>query len=511
MPSATSYQATPGTAEYKKQEAAWNKESLARRTADSKLWAYYDGEMQKALKPDGSKVDDNVIVNLIELEIEKGISSLMGSDEVGLVEGVKFQVVVPEVETDDELEEAVDAGPSREELAQDWLDKAWAANKKGILLHDIASNGGICGHAFAKIVPQEANVAPRLINLNPSCIGAFWAEDDVDKVLWYRIEYATTRQDIVRVSADGQPDRWEIYNFIRKTPSDGLVGRVEQAFDTNPWKAEGESTVWPYAWPPVVDWKNLPRPNNYYGKNDIGQNWRLNDAFNILISYAMRVLKMFTDPRVIGTGFTVNDLTSSKDIKNFWAIGNSEAKVFTVEMQSDLSALQNIAQIIRRAFFDTTREIDSGTVQDKLGDMTNFDLRVLFRDSIAKLTTKRLTYGDGLKRICERLLELGGFTGMEINIVWPDPLPNDPLAQASALEKDVTVGGISQRTYQERRGYDPDAEDKAKEKERADKVHDQMVVSQGQQASQLETLGRLMIGRQAAPPTPAANAKATYG
>lgn len=496
MPAARRYVSEPALKEYRDLETEWRKEFMARQTQISKAWKYYDGDMQTALKPDSSKVDDNVIFNLIELQVEKSASSLMGSDEIGEVTGVAFEIGGDEGgQTEEDA-----AGPDPEE----WLSKAWDANKKGILLHDGAINGGVCGHVFFKIVPQDGSKPPRLINLNPASVGAFWDTEDVERVLWYRIEYDVTRQDIVRnVNEDGSDGKgWTLYNYQRqRKTSDGIIGTVERVgysigLDNNPWRQVGEEVKWPYEWPPIVDWKNLPRPNSFYGKNDIGQNWRLNDTLNIVISYAVRILKYHANPKTVATGVT-KDQIEAVDIANMLAISDSQAKVFNVEMQSDLSALLNIAQAIRRGFWDIVREIDSAMVQDKLGEMTNFDLRVLFRDSLAKLTTKRLTYGDGLRRICQHLLELGGFgPEVDINVIWPDPLPNDPVQQATALEKDVTVGGISQRTYQERRGYDPDKEALVKQEERAAKVQDQVAVNQGSQAGQLETLGRLMNMRQ---------------
>lgn len=502
MPAAKRYINTANTPEYKKLEQSWRNELNKRQSDIAQSWQYYDGDMQKALKPDArSKVDDNVIINLVELLIEKGASGLMGSDEVGTVEGVKFEVGgEDEEETPDGAQDGtIDPADDPELSLEEW----WDANKKGILLHDAAINGGVCGHVFMKIVPQDGDKPTRLINLNPANCGVFWDEQDLDRVLWYRIEFDTTRQDVVRaVGPDGKDlPYWTIYNYERKA-KDGFAGKIAEAAqqmgmdDGRPWKPSVSpgppaELPWQHEWAPIVDWKNLPRPNNYYGKNDIGQNWRINDALNILLSYAMRTLKIFTQPRTIATGVEAAKIEATP-VDQMWAVGNSDAKVFNLEMQSDLTALLNIVQALRRGFWDTVREVDSGTVQDKLGEMTNFDLRVLFRDSLAKLTTKRLTYGDGLRRICQYMLELGSFPAdMEINVVWPDPLPSDPVAQASALEKDVVVGGVSQETYQERRGYDPVKEAKNNETARANKVHDQTVVNQGSNAGMIEMMGRL--------------------
>src|SRR3990172_1298577 len=92
MPAALKYERIASTKPYKDQESAWRKELAARQIADKKIWDYYDGDMPDVFKPSKDKVNDNVKVNLVELTIEKGASSLMGSDEVGEVDGVYFEV-----------------------------------------------------------------------------------------------------------------------------------------------------------------------------------------------------------------------------------------------------------------------------------------------------------------------------------------------------------------------------------------------------------------------------------
>jgi hypothetical protein len=217
-------------------------------------------------------------------------------------------------------------------------------------------------------------------------------------------------------------------------------------------------TRWPYAWPPIVEWKNLPRPNQYYGKNDIGQNGRLNDSLNFIAGNIQRILKNHANPKSIGTGFSAKDMDEAP-VGALWVIPNENARVYNLEMQSDLASSLAYAGMLRRAFFDGGRELDPATVQDRLGQLTNFGLRVLYKDTLAKNTTKRLHYGDGLRRVCQAALELAGFpTGVDVSVVWPDPLPSDPLPTAQALQLDVTVGGLSKTTYLKRRGYDPDQE-----------------------------------------------------
>src|SRR6185436_8107203 len=139
----------------------------------------------------------------------------------------------------------------------------------------------------------------------------------------------------------------------------------------------------------------------------------------------------------------------------------------------------NYMHFLRQAFFDSGRELDPATVQYKLGALTNFGLRVLFRDSLEKTGTKRLLYGAGLRLLCQRALELGGFgANIKVNDKWQDPLPNDPLATAQALQID-RANGLSQSSYLEKRGFDPIEEQQRREVELAEGVLSDTMKTQG--------------------------------
>src|SRR5690606_25687824 len=150
---------------------------------------------------DGSGTDDNITINLVELLIDKGVSSLVGTNEQGTVEGVLFDIV------DRPGEPGFRGNGILDNPAQDALDQIWTVNRRDILLHKAVMNAAVCGHAFLKVIPDGARdmdtgekVLPRLVNLNPDIISVFWDESDYERVLWYRIEYgpeyARKRQDI---------------------------------------------------------------------------------------------------------------------------------------------------------------------------------------------------------------------------------------------------------------------------------------------------------------------------
>ena len=453
MPPATKYITTSG-AELNQLEDALRRERSVRVTFNAVAWRYYEGQHRQPLKSDGTGTDDNVIVNVTETIVDKGVANLLGVDDEGMVVGLTFDIV-------DEPGEPGFVGGSLAELprmrrqqpkanpSQDYLDAVWNANNQQILLNDVLLSCSVTGHAFVKLLPdgkegEDGSPLPRLVNMNPDNVAVFWAEDDMDRVLWYRIEYARARQDIVRdVREDGTDgDQWLIYNYRRAT-------------EIASWESDGEPQVWPYAWPPVVDWKNRPNPRGYYGLSDVGLLGRLNDSLNFVMSNTQRILKHHAHPKTIGLGIKAGDVEATA-VDGFWTVqaGTESANIYNLEMQSDLASSLQFSQMLLRSMFDIGRELNPGTVADKLGQITNFGLRVLYSDSLSKAGIKRMLAGEALKRICRRLLELGGYDPrVKLNVIWPDPLPRDALQQAQALQIDA-AHGLSQETYLERRGYD---------------------------------------------------------
>src|SRR6185436_1088528 len=95
------------------------------------------------------------------------------------------------------------------------------------------------------------------------------------------------------------------------------------------WQKQGEEKVWPYSWSPIVDWKNLPAPNHYYGKSDLGTIGRLNDGLNFVVSNIQRILKHHAHPKTVATGIGASGIEETA-IDGLWAIDKDTAKVYTV-------------------------------------------------------------------------------------------------------------------------------------------------------------------------------------
>jgi hypothetical protein len=412
---------------------------VARKKAIQQAWAYYKGEFKPSLAIRRGAVDDNVVMNYCRNIVDKGATFLFGKEP-------RFSL---ETASPDAGEETSTPEPTEEEK---YLDAAWKENKKMTLLAKIATQGGVSGHVFVKVLPPKTGKKyPRIILIDTLNVTVETAPDDVECVILYRIEYKKRvngtdgfhRQDIVRATED---DPWEIRDYERD-----VRGTV--------WQPVGEVIEWPYDYPPMMDCQNLPMPNEFYGMSDLpGDILRLNENINFTASSIARILKHHANPKTWGRGFRANEVESNVD--NFLIIPNDTAEVKNLEMHSDLGSSLAYLGELQVEMHEASRmpEIALGKVE-RLGAITGVALAVLHSPLLEKTEMKQGTYGDLLREINAALLELGDFGEKTTVISWPKMLPSDPLAerQAATLDKGL---GVSTETIQGNLGFDPALEAK---------------------------------------------------
>ena len=376
-------------------------------------WAYYYGEHRRQLKVREGQPDDNVIINVCGKLIDQAVNMLFG-------DGVTFQL------------DENDTTPQEEAL-----DDILQANRRKMLFHDVALNGHVTGHPAIKLVPQEG--APtRIINLNPSILSVFWDVGDLEKVLGYVLSWnADARQDIV---LDG--DSWLIRDYEKDRRNQWAL------IDENRWE-------WP--WAPVLDWKNRPAPNRYYGRSDLAHA-DLNDRINFVASNTNRIIKYHAHPKTIGLGMESTDVEPTS-VDGLWTISNEAASVFNLEMMGDLKSSMAFLDMLRAEFYSEGGGVDLASMQDKIGQITNFGLRVLYKDALSKLELRRLLYGEALAEMARRLLAIEGMGEDNKPVVhWPDPLPENTVETVEALTQETALGVVSKQTVAADLGRDWEVE-----------------------------------------------------
>lgn len=380
MPPALAY--TPNDAALR--DAA-DAELRARRASYQRACDYYNGLHKRHLRAHDEEGDDNVVINLVRQAIDRAVSLLMP----------RFPTL--ELPTQPERSTA--------------LEQLWAANGGARFLAKAAKQGCLSGHIFVRALPPEGpDALPRLIALNPANVAAFWRADDYEDVLWYEVHWshqrANYRQEIIR---DDQT--WLIYTWQE-------AGSGWQRIETG---------VWAYPLPPILSWPHQAVPDGFYGQPEIGS-FALNDRVNKLMSDVARILRYHAAPRTVGIGFEARDLTPTA-INTLWTIPKADAKVFNLEMQTDLASSLNAITFLTRAFLAEQRVVVlDGTVAD-WRHITNLGVRTLYMDALFKTEELRRSYEIGLVAVSQVLRMLAGEADYRapIRVMWADPLPMSAL------------------------------------------------------------------------------------
>lgn len=402
----------------------------------AQAWQAYNGTGPRPfVRLDPAHPDDNTCVNWHQIAVDTGVSFLLGD---GL-----------EIEVDSDTDAGVAVPDATREAAQSYLDQCWDANGEDILLHDIAVNGAVSGDCFVKLKYVPGQPWPRLINLDPATVMALWDVDDIDAVAEYRIEWqgvdprdgkARQRRQIIRPES---ANAWSITDQVR-------VG------DSGTW-AELNSERWPYPWPPIVHWKNMPSPNEFYGRPDVTESLKhLQDRANYNLSNRARIDRLHAHPKTWGKGFAATELDMGPEA--LIVLPAADASLQNLEMQTDLGASRELYGDIEEAYYQLAQvpPIATGKV-DNVGQLSGLALQILYGPLVRKTETKRMLYGEGLELLCRRVLEYGGFAGIEVDVHWPNILPADQAADAQAGQTLVDLG-VSRATVLTRLGFDADEE-----------------------------------------------------
>jgi hypothetical protein len=400
------------------------------------LGRYYTGDQRKPLKTKAGQQDENIIQNFTGLAVDRSVSRLFKG-------GIKF--ILPDGAT----------------AQQEYLDAVWDLNKKEILLYQVGLHGAIYGTSYFKICPDELvdsytmQPYPKLVAIDPEIIRIKTEPDDLNDVEQYEIRYSYVKEIDGRSMTVGVR---ELYRHA--TQADTEAPEAQQAPDTwviDEYEQIGGmpeqlvlSTPWPYDFPPIVHWKNLPSLKTCYGSSDIDDSINIQDKSNFVVSNTGKIIKFYASPETIGTGFSVSQMQKlDSAVGSFHAIPAPDAKVYNLEMNSDLASSRAFALDLRQSIFDISREVDISSMADKLGALTNFGLQVLWSDAIDKNNTKRQLYGDAILELNRRLLVLNGMDGEASRpgtIQWGDALPINVMEEMTADKMAIELGVIDKET-----------------------------------------------------------------
>ena len=393
---------------------AVEKEMNERRGIIARLMDYYAGKQSRPMK----RREMNVIINLCRQVVDETVAFLMPN--------------MPVIQLDEEAENDAEA----------YVRQVWEMAGGARLLSQVATSGGIAGHVYVRVIPnQDMSIAPKLVNIPPQNIVRLYNADDMSILEGYELRWGKNRQ------------------VIRKNPDTAGWLVDEYAMDAGQrWKLL-ETLEWVYPIAPVVDWQHLPSVGDAYGVSEI-PHYQLNDVVNKIASDMQAILRYHAYPTTVGTGFTAKDLQETS-IDGFLSIPDKDAKVFNVEMQSDLSSSFNMLKEMQASFYRLARVVVVTDGLNAFRGVTNLSIRSAFAPMIAKNETLRRNYGEGIAIITRLVLMLGGYdVGYDVPVMveWGDALPMDARETWAMLDAQMARGIASRRTVSEELGRDYDRE-----------------------------------------------------
>lgn len=398
-------------------------EEQERQAAYKRAWNYYDGAQPTPLRVKPGQTDDNVILNFYAYIIDKGVSFLFGNmPDIELTEGAETE-------------------------AEKYLDAVGQKNNLPTLLQNIALNGATCGHCYVEIVPRENDV-PRLINLDPAIIRPFWNPDDISQRLWYKIEYEA-------IAPDAKPVFKKRLIEYSEAANNWQITRYEKREGQPYYQQVGDTVIWNYPFPPILDWQNLPAPNVFWGKRDIEQVAPQN-GINFVASNIQRIIRFHGHPKTIGKGFNAQSVNVGPD--EMFVIPSADGDVKNLEMQSDLSSTRAYFEMLIDLFLQLHHTPNVNPTKVSLGALSGFALKILYGDLLALTDKKRNTYGDALKELTIRLLTIGGYAPETPTLHWQSPLPENEVEATDVVLKQVDAKLASMETARAKLNLDNETE-----------------------------------------------------
>lgn len=399
-------------------------EFVARRAMVGKYRGYYDGVFPAQLNDD----KDNVVINLCKQVVDE-TAAFIAPD-------------MPNIELDEE------AGVTSDDESA--LAEVWAMSGGARLVNQMAVGGGVAGHVFVRVVVGMGERV-RIVNLNAANIIRWWLSSDYTVTMGYELRWRSGkteyRTDVIR---DG--NGWVIRDWSRKYEE-------RSSAQNSPAWTGGDEMRWDYPIAPIVDWQHLPKIGEAYGQNEI-PHAELNLHVNKIASDIKSILRYHAYPTTVGTGFSAGDVQETR-IGGFMTIPDPQAKVYNVEMQSDLASSMEMFNTLRDAFFNQARVVVVKGGLDTFRGMTNLGIRAAFMPMIAKTAQLRRNYTDGIVALSRLVLMLYGkdadvVMDLPIKVMWGDALPSDEREKIELLERQQRNGWISAREASTRMGNDYD-------------------------------------------------------
>ena len=240
----------------------------------------------------------------------------------------------------------------------------------------------------------------------------------------------------------------------------GAAGRQATAVITERWSADRirierygktvDERANPIGRLPVVHVQNLPQPFCYEGLSEVEPLIPLQDELNTRLCDRANRVTFQSFKMYLGKGID-NFLEMPVAPGQMWMTHNLDASIesFGGDAQSPSEAA-HISEI--REAMDKTSSVTAvaaGLLRGKVGHLSSENaLRVTLMGLLARTEKKRVTYGQGIERLCELVLHTLDAAGVlptrpadrRVRLHWPSPVPENTTQRLRDAEIKLRLG-----------------------------------------------------------------------
>lgn len=316
--------------------------------------------------------------------------------------------------------------------------------------------------AFASDIVLEAVEAPRAIPVLD--------QTDYRRLSAYLMDYQLQRNEVDRsslvrrlIERDGRPARRQAITQVseRWTAQDIEIyhdgRRVLQM--TNPLGRL-----------PLVHIQNLAQPFFYEGLSEVEPLIPLQDELNIRLSDRANRITMQSFKMYLGKGLE-NFLERPVGPGQMWMTDNPEAEVQAFggdgPNPSEDAHIDQIRQAMDKV--SSVTAVAAGLLRSRVGNLSSENaLRIVMMGLLARTEKKRVTYGQGITRLCEIVLEILDLAGVlpttpaqrRVQLHWPSPIPENTTQRLHEAEIKLRLG-VPQAQVLAELGYERSAVESA--------------------------------------------------
>lgn len=423
-------------------------------------WGYVRGSVSEA----GNEVynDPTVTLNYCKAIVDKSTSFLFGK-------GFSFQF-------DTKIHSEV----------KPMIDEVFRYNDMAVKSIMMGQQGGITGDAFLQVAwedePDELHPAGKVaITLLPyNTVYPKYDTQNSEKMISCTIKYLV-------LSENGDID----YVYRQEITKDEIV------------TYHGETVVErmenPLGVINVVHIKNMPLAGFCYGQSDLVSIVPLQTELNAKVTDVSDIINYHAAPVTIIQGARSKNL--EKGAKKVWGGLPKDAKVYNLELSSDLTASNNFIAFIKKSIHElsNTPEMSLGGA-GAISNTSGVALQITYSPLLEKTWIKRMTYGEGLRRVVEMSLKLLHIKGDEetkdkLNKIFADkklmsyafnpevqfvdPLPKDEQIQMQLLAQKLNSGLEEPEGALQELGYKGDIAEKLAKIKRYQLEQQQMMFDTG--------------------------------